>query len=368
MSHYDNPFDEDGGGAGGNPFSEGQRQAARPVAYTPPPKSAGTASFFDTLQPASVKPDPVLNSAAVTDATTEIPLGNSNKDFQKREKALHAKELALAKKEEELRKRELELAAMGGGDLKNWPPCFPFLHHDISRDIPNHLQFVQRMAYYSWLGILWCLLWNIIAVSASWIGHAVKGSRGFENWALAILYAALGYPLSYFLWYRRLYVSMRKDSSLGFVFFFVYYLVHCAFVIFAAVAPPFVFKGRSLSGILPAIQILADGHTVVGIFFIVGFVSFTLESLLSLFVMQQVYFYFRGTGKAAEAKREAALAGIRVDPTDWSLQNLLGRQGAPAITASTRTPPMPRSRAMALVKKCIKEGFAMAGSRSALMK
>eukprot|EP00850_Spirogloea_muscicola_P002334 SM000009S23463 [mRNA] locus=s9:185151:188998:- [translate_table: standard] len=311
MSHYDNPFDEDGGGVGGNPFSESQRQAARPVAYTPPPKSAGTASFFDTLQPASVKPDPVLNSAAVTDATTEIPLGNTNKDFQRREKALHAKELALAKKEEELRKRELELAAMGGGDLKNWPPCFPFLHHDISRDIPNHLQFVQRMAYYSWLGILWCLLWNIIAVSASWIGHAVKGSRGFENWALAILYAALGYPLSYFLWYRRLYVSMRKDSSLGFVFFFVYYLVHCAFVIFAAVAPPFVFKGRSLSGILPAIQILADGHTVVGIFFIVGFVSFTLESLLSLFVMQQVYFYFRGTGKAAEAKREAALAGIR---------------------------------------------------------
>ncbi|GJY39393.1 secretory carrier-associated membrane protein 1-like protein [Tanacetum coccineum] len=42
------------------------------------------------------------------------------------------------------------------------------------------------------------------------------------------------------------------------------------------------------------------------IFYIIGFAFFALESAMSIWVIQQVYMYFRGSGKAAEMKREAA--------------------------------------------------------------
>jgi len=38
---------------------------------------------------------------------------------------------------------------------------------------------------------------------------------------------------------------------------------------------------------------------------------FCLESLLSIAVIQQVYMYFRGSGKEAEMKRQAARGAMR---------------------------------------------------------
>ncbi|KAG6517930.1 hypothetical protein ZIOFF_021329 [Zingiber officinale] len=82
------------------------------------------------------------------------------------------------------------------------------------------------------------------------------------------------------------------------------------FVIYSAVAPPIIFKGKSLTGILPAIDIMGD-HALVGIFYFIGFGMFCLESLLSVWVIQQVYMYFRGSGKEAEMKREVARGALR---------------------------------------------------------
>ncbi|XP_022860064.1 secretory carrier-associated membrane protein 1-like [Olea europaea var. sylvestris] len=102
---------------------------------------------------------------------------------------------------------------------------------------------------------------------------------------------------------------MRTDSALKFGWFFLCYLFHLGFCIFASVAPPIIFKGKSLTGILPAIDVLS-GNALVGIFYLVGFGFFCLESLISLWVMQQVYMYFRGSGKAAEMRREAARSSM----------------------------------------------------------
>ncbi|KAK2989226.1 hypothetical protein RJ640_024469 [Escallonia rubra] len=77
-------------------------------------------------------------------------------------------------------------------------------------------------------------------------------------------------------------------------------------------------------GILPAIDVLSN-HALVGfvsmaimrkevgfnagsylqIFYFIGFGFFCLESLISIWVIQQVYMYFRGSGKAAEMRRDA---------------------------------------------------------------
>ncbi|MCO5611020.1 hypothetical protein L7F22_065269 [Adiantum nelumboides] len=153
-------------------------------------------------------------------------------------------------------------------------------------------------------GLILCLLWNLIAVSAAWINH-----NAVSIFLLAIIYLVSGVPGSYVLWYRPLYRAMRTESALKFGWFFLFYLLHLCFVIFAAIAPPVVFKGKSLVGILPAIDVFSDS-TLVGIFYIVGAVCFGLEALLSLWVLKQVYMYFRGSGKAAQMKREVVRAAI----------------------------------------------------------
>uniref|UniRef100_A0A2N9GSR9 Secretory carrier-associated membrane protein n=1 Tax=Fagus sylvatica TaxID=28930 RepID=A0A2N9GSR9_FAGSY len=86
--------------------------------------------------------------------------------------------------------------------------------------------------------------------------------------------------------------------------------IHIGFCILAAVAPPIIFKGKSLAGILPAIDLLGS-HALVGIFYFIGFAFFCVESLLSIWVIQQVDMYFRGSGKAAEMKRDAARGTMR---------------------------------------------------------
>ncbi|XP_071697795.1 secretory carrier-associated membrane protein 3-like isoform X2 [Rutidosis leptorrhynchoides] len=221
----------------------------------------------------------------------DIPLDSAS-DLKKKEKELQAREADLRKREE-LVKRKEEAAARAGIVLeeKNWPPFFPIIHHDIANEIPIHLQKLQYVAFSTYLGLVLCLLWNIIATTTAWI----KGE---------------GVPLAYVLWYRPLYRAFRSESALKFTWFFIFYLVHIGFVIFAAVAPPVVFKGKSLAGILPAVD-LVGGHALVGIFYFVGFGLFCLESLLSIWVIQQVYMYFRGSGKAAEMRRDVARGAVR---------------------------------------------------------
>ncbi|AQK94626.1 Secretory carrier-associated membrane protein 3 [Zea mays] len=234
----------------------------------------------------------------------DIPL-ESSKDLKKKEKELQAMEAELNKRERELKRKE-DAASRAGIVIeeKNWPPFFPLIHHDISNEIPIHLQRMQYLAFSSFLGLIACLFWNIIATTTAWI----KG-EGVMIWLLAIIYFISGVPGAYVLWYRPLYNAMRTESALKFGWFFLFYMIHIIFCVWAAVAPPFPFKGKSLAGILPAIDVIGK-NAIVGIFYFVGFGLFCLESLMSIGVIQQVYMYFRGSGKAAEIKREAARSAL----------------------------------------------------------
>ncbi|MBA0767320.1 hypothetical protein Gotri_016216, partial [Gossypium trilobum] len=90
-------------------------------------------------------------------------------------------------------------------EIKNWPPFFPIIHHDIANEIPDYLHRVQYVAFATLLGMILCLVWNVISVSAA----SLKG-RG------------------------RIYISS------------LIFAVHICFCIFAAVAPPIFRQGFSL--------------------------------------------------------------------------------------------------------------------------
>lgn len=271
---YDsNPFDEEEV----NPFSDGAQVKGQ--------QNYGGGAFYMTnpgsVAPANSRLSPLPHEPADYDrgATVDIPL-DGGKDLKKREKELQAKEAELKKREQELKRKEDAIARAGIViEEKNWPPFFPLIHHDIATEIPIHLQRIQYVAFTTLLGP--------------------------TIWFLSIIYFISGVPGAYVVWYRPLYRAMRTDSALKFGWFFLCYLVHIGFCIIAAVAPPIFFKGKSLTGILPAIDLLSS-NAMVGIFYFIGFAFFAIESLVSIWVIQQVYMYFRGSGKAAEMRREAA--------------------------------------------------------------
>ncbi|XP_042520900.1 secretory carrier-associated membrane protein 2-like isoform X3 [Macadamia integrifolia] len=175
-------------------------------------------------------------------ATIDIPLDTA-KDLKKKEKELQAKEAELKKREQELKRRE-DAAGRAGIVLeeKNWPPFFPIIHHDIGSEIPIHLQRLQYIAFTTLLGLVACLLWNIVAVTTAWIKE-----EGVTIWLLSIIYFISGVPGAYVLWYRPLYRAMRTESALKYGRFFLFYALHIGFCVFSAVAPPIIFKGNSLT-------------------------------------------------------------------------------------------------------------------------
>lgn len=152
--------------------------------------------------------------------TVDIPLG-STQDLRAKEIELQAKENELKRKEQELKRREDAIARSGVViEEKNWPEFFPLIHHDISNEIPIHLQKIQYVAFASLLGLIACLLWNIVAVTVAWINGG-----GPTIWLMSIIYFISGVPGAYVLWYRPLYRATRTDSALKFGTFFLFYVV-----------------------------------------------------------------------------------------------------------------------------------------------
>ncbi|XP_015694908.1 putative secretory carrier-associated membrane protein 1 isoform X2 [Oryza brachyantha] len=252
--YEDNPFEEEDV----NPFSE---QARGKPGGQP---SYGSGAFYmpntrNVHSMANSRLSPLPPEPATFGVMVDISL-DSSKDLKNREKELQAREAELNKREKELKRRE-EAATRAGIVIeeKNWPPFMPLIHHDITNEIPSHLQRTQYVAFASFIGLVCCLSWNIIAVTSAWI----KG-EGVKIWLLAIIYFIAGVPGSYVLWYRPLYHAMRTDSALKFGLFFLLYPFHILFCVFSAVAPPIVFEGKSLAGILPAIDLIST-NALVGV-------------------------------------------------------------------------------------------------------
>ncbi|MCL7038908.1 hypothetical protein MKW94_015806, partial [Papaver nudicaule] len=197
--------------------SSGQSNYGGGAFYTTHPGSVAAASN-SRLSP--LPPEPAGFNYD-RDANINIPL-ESTKDLKKKEKELQAKEAELKKREQELKRREMLHHEVLSGiviEEKNWPPFSPKIHYDIANEIPIHLQRLQYIAFTTFLGLVVCLLWNLIAVTTAWI----KG-EGVKIWFLAIIYFISGVPGGYVLWYRPLYRAMRTESALKFGWFFFFYL------------------------------------------------------------------------------------------------------------------------------------------------
>ncbi|GFR40154.1 hypothetical protein Agub_g710 [Astrephomene gubernaculifera] len=225
--------------------------------------------------------------------------------------ALRRKEAELAAKEKQLKELEAKLSAAGALEKKNWPICYPILYHNISEEIPEGRRRPVYEGYMAWWGLFICLAWNLFCACVM-LGQDVN--QKVPSWFLALLYIICGVPLSWWLWYKRLYNGAKSDSTFGFVWFFLWFLVHTAYCTWAAIAMPFSASQWSFAGFITAMKAL-DVNNFAGIIYLVGAGCWSVEAAFSWWILVDVWLYFRGKGGIKEvkeaAKREAALAAFR---------------------------------------------------------
>ena len=164
----------------------------------------------------------------------------------------------------------------GGQQVNNWPFKFwAIAYHNIDAEIPSQHQRAVRMCYYSYLCLVLALFMNLCAVTGAFFidGRVV-------SWLVAIIYFLAGVPGAYFIWYRRLYMAAKNDSGLKFGWFFLMYLGHLAFMVYACISPPSGAGDQwSLAGMM-VLKSALNKDKVLGAFYAVAlFVRFRRRSL-----------------------------------------------------------------------------------------
>ena len=88
---------------------------------------------------------------------------------------------------------------------KNWPPFLPLIHHDITNEIPSHLQRIQYFAFASFLGMVLLNLSNSWYISPGWRISSILWYSIFDYFFSSAL------VLSIYPWVMNLYVRWASD-------------------------------------------------------------------------------------------------------------------------------------------------------------
>ncbi|KAK9846272.1 hypothetical protein WJX81_000509 [Elliptochloris bilobata] len=233
---------------------------------------------------------------------------SDDQDYTKRAAALDRREAELRGKEAEIKKVEDELRRTGAlRPEKNWPPCYPILHHDIAGEIPADQQGMVRSAYWAFLGFVIAITFNLIGSLVALC--AMNGNDGrLTGFFLSAVYWFAGVPGAWILWYARLYNAAIKDRAFTYAWFFLMFAAHIIFCIWSAASPPLPLGNSwSHTGFILGVQTIGS-NALTGIFYLVGGAVWTLESLWSFWTLKAVYGAFRGGGGDRRLKQEVASA------------------------------------------------------------
>ncbi|ORX38257.1 scamp family-domain-containing protein [Kockovaella imperatae] len=180
-----------------------------------------------------------------------------------------AREADLRRREEELRRRETAL----GMKENNWPPFFPFIHHNI-QELPDDHQPVMKFLYTQWLALIVTLIVNLVGCVLLLISGSSEG--GADTAASAGYLPVIG-ALSFILWYRPIYLGFERTEGKAMAFFFYLYFAfagcHLLFSIYMAVGIP----STGSAGLINTIQMFSQGHILAAIFCLLASIGWVLQ-------------------------------------------------------------------------------------------
>lgn len=235
---------------------------------------------------------------------TAASLAAQQRDLERREQELLRRERDL-----EVRERNTRSSSGGGARNYNWPfKCWSIAYHNISEEIPPVHRSCVRLCYFVYVLFVIALLSNFLVVT-----FRLFIDQEFSAFLMAFIYMVCGVPGAYYLWYRRIYNSCKSERAFGFLWFFLMFLIHIAFTVFASLAPGGIFGSQrwALCGILN-LKAAMERDKIMGMMHGVVMGMFMGDAFFSVLCIRWVYASFRSGGHSVEqARAEAYQEGMR---------------------------------------------------------
>lgn len=186
-----------------------------------------------------------------------------------------------------------------GERKKNFPRCYPVVHHNIALDIEPDKKAFVRKAYITWYVHAGALFWNFICLT----GALVLGVT-LTDFFYATAAFVLGVPISFYV-YWFLYSAIRKNSASYFVLWFVCFTLQLIAEILYGIG---VFGG---AGFLLMIKAF-DDNTGLGIMCVVSFFSWILLGMWNGFFFVEARSYYSQLGGNRAASKEFSRGAVQV--------------------------------------------------------
>ncbi|EIW68384.1 hypothetical protein M231_00294 [Tremella mesenterica] len=215
--------------------------------------------------------------------------GLGQKTAEQRKADLDAYEAQLREREAAIGQREREV----GVYRNNWPPFFPFLHHDITT-MPTEHQTVGKLLYAQWLELIVTLVINLVGCILLLISGSLEG--GADVGAAGGYLPVIG-VLSFILWYRPIYLGFLKVEGKAMAFFFYIYFVFQGFNLLYALYMLIGIPSTGSAGLINTIAMFAGGHIVAGVFGVLSSVGWGLQVVGGGVLYKRVWDYKNGNGE-----------------------------------------------------------------------
>jgi len=137
--------------------------------------------------------------------------------------------------------------------------CPPFSPGNINIEIPFKLQqFIWNM-YYLWLFNAFCVIFNAVVMLV--LNNHHQSVQDIDIYIpLSILYVVVGIPLSWYIWYRRIFKSVALQSRVRFMIFNMNFVAHIIFVVIMTLG----FSNVDAGGLITMIKLYADNQSDLG--------------------------------------------------------------------------------------------------------
>jgi len=189
-----------------------------------------------------------------------------------------------------------------GDRVKNWPPCYPLLHHNINVDIVPQKRLFVRKAYIAWWFHCFCLFWNYCCI----MGGIILGEVSVGAFFLSIASFILGPPISFCVYYL-LYRAMRTASAFFFVLWFSFYVGQLAAEVFYAIG----ISSYGAAGFMLMVTSFSDNKLILGILGAVATFMWIGIFVFNLWIFYQARREFKSLGGAGAATKEFATTSFQ---------------------------------------------------------
>ncbi len=266
-------------------------------------RSSATAVFKSAFGGRSSNPAPsrsAFGGGGAMDGASSASLAAQQRDLERREQEVLRRERDL-----EARERAVRDAPSGGGGsgALNWPfKWYAVVYHSIADEIPPRHKRCVTLCYTVYVLFAVAMLFNCFV---TFIRIFQKGD--LSSFLMSFIYMVCGIPGAWMLWYRRVYNTFKSDRAFGFLWFFLMFLLHIGFVIFAALAPPGFFGAQQWAtcGLLNLTEAL-NSHKIIGVMHAIVMSMLMADAVLSVVCIRMVYSSFRSDGHSIQQAREEA--------------------------------------------------------------